>query len=60
MMFRGGFNGFGNCFGAGYGLMHGGWGMIIMLGIFVLAQQPSSLLQERQDAGISTARLWKR
>jgi len=37
MMFRGGFGGFGNCFGAGYGLMNGGWGMIIMLGIFVLA-----------------------
>lgn len=37
MMFRGGFGGFGNCFGAGYGLMHRGWGMIIMLGIFALA-----------------------
>lgn len=37
MMFGYGHHGFGNCFGAGNGLMYGGWGMIIILGIFALA-----------------------
>lgn len=36
MMFGNGYNGIGNCFGFGNGLMHGGWGMIIMLGITAL------------------------
>lgn len=36
MMFGNGYNGIGNCFGFGNGLMHSGWGMIIMLGISAL------------------------
>ncbi len=36
MMFGNGYNGIGNCFGLGNGLMNGGWGMIIMLGISAL------------------------
>ena len=36
MMFGNGY-GIGRCFGFGYGLMHGGWGMIMMAGFTILA-----------------------
>ena len=36
MMFGNGYSRIGNCFGVGNGLMHGGWGMIIMLGLTAL------------------------
>jgi uncharacterized membrane protein len=37
MMFGTAYDGFNNCFGLGAGLMYGGWGMITMLGITVIA-----------------------
>ena len=36
MMFGNGYSRIGNCFGLGNGLMHGGSGMIIMLGLTAL------------------------
>ena len=60
MMFGNGYNGIGNCFGLGNGLMHGGGGMIIMLGITALIVVGVILIAKRQVIIISpTMRYWK-